>query len=175
MKKGMKKIEPPSEEEKKQDRAFWKFLFFFFLIYFIVTRFIQPLRTAGPSMSPTYQDGDIVICNKTIKEYTYDDILVIKYKPEGSFLAKNIIKRVVAVPGDTVYAINGELYINDVKEDNNFPIMEDVGLLENPITLKEGEYFVLGDNRNFSSDSRVIGPISSNILGKVIKSYRISQ
>ena len=93
------------------------------------------------------------------------------FVPNGSMNSHYYVKRVVGTPGDTVQIIDGHLYINDelfVYEDD-YDEMAQAGIAENKITLGKGEYFVLGDNRNNSEDSRSanIGIISKeNIIGK---------
>lgn len=161
----MRKLSPMTKREKDQDSTFWRFIFVFLLIYMCISFFIKPMTTSGPSMEPTFTEGDFILCNRINKAYTYDDIVVVKIMT--GLIPKNIIKRVVGVPGDTLYVKNGELYINNVKEERGFPKINDAGILNSPITLGENEYFILGDNRNNSNDSRNIGPVTK-IDGKVI-------
>ena len=86
------------------------------------------------------------------------------------------VKRVIAVPGDTIYINNGRIYLNDelYKENLEVERIENPGIAASPITLLDEQYFVLGDNRNSSEDSRYesVGFVSSeDILGKIWLDY----
>lgn len=105
-----------------------------------------------------------------ISDYDYNDIVIIKKDTEDF----DIVKRIVGCPGDTVQIKNGKLHINgkiskfDIHGNSD---MEYAGIAEEPIKLKDNEYFCLGDNRNHSEDSRyeIVGRVnSSEIIGKVI-------
>ena len=111
---------------------------------------------SGPSMEPTLQDGDRVIVNRIairVNSPTYGDIVAFPYpaNPEDKH-----IKRVIGVPGDTVNAynhlifINGEMFVDDYSPDGVF-LTGDMNL---PVVVGEDEFFVLGDNRSNSKDSR---------------------
>lgn len=84
---------------------------------------------------------------------------VIAFYPGGNTDAHPYFKRVVAVPGDVVQILDGELMVNGVPDPDSdeYDKMEDAGIVEDPLTLGAGEYFVLGDNRNNSEDSRSAG------------------
>ena len=126
----------------------------------------------GVSMEPELYNGQRVLINR----YAYlmsspkvGDVIV--FLPNGSRNSHYYIKRVVAVPGDTVQIIGGRLYVNGEQiVDERYDKMAEAGIAENPLLLGADEYFVLGDNRNSSEDSRSanIGPVrSSDILGRV--------
>lgn len=132
---------------------------------------VQLYFVSGDSMAPTYTSGQPVLLQKWGLPdcLDRDDIVIIRSKN----LHRDIVKRIVALPGDTVQITDGILYVNAIPEDNlqHLPAMEDPGNAASPITLDDGEYFVLGDNRNASTDSRFdeVGIISSDsIKGKVI-------
>ena len=117
----------------------------------------------GISMYPTLFDNDIVITEKNFTAER-DDLIV--FSADGHYL----IKRVVGLPGETVQIIDGYVYINDVPYNDVVSVqMEEAGIFAEPTVIPEGHYFVLGDNRNHSSDSRAFGAISaSDIKGRVI-------
>ena len=128
----------------------------------------------GISMRPTLENGEKIMVNRfvyMISSPKQNDVIV--FVPNGSMNSHYYVKRVVGTPGDTVQIIDGHLYINDelfVYEDD-YDEMAQAGIAENKITLGKGEYFVLGDNRDDSVDSRnsEIGSISQDdIIGKII-------
>lgn len=131
-------------------------------VVLIRTFLVTPARVDGESMESTLYNGEIVLLNKIglrvngLKRY---DVVVFKYNKDL------LIKRVIGLPGDTVEYLNNELYINYKKADIpfEFEYTEDF-----KYEVPEGEYFVLGDNRNNSKDSRFFGSIKlKTIKGKV--------
>ena len=138
------------------------------LVYFIGVR----IPVVGQSMSGTLESGDTVLVNRFVYQLFQpkpNDIIV--FLPNGNEKSHYYIKRVIAVPGDTVQIIDGKVYVNeelfDEKIDNAY--IENGLLAEEPIVVGEDEYFVLGDNRNNSEDSRYanIGNVKKeHILGK---------
>ena len=110
----------------------------------------------GSSMSPTLEDGDVLIVDKLsyrLREPERFDVVVFQYLyKEDSYY----IKRIIGLPGETVQIIDGEIYIDGalLEEDFGNASMTNPGRANQPITLGPDEYFVLGDNRNISSDSR---------------------
>lgn len=121
---------------------------------------------SGESMYPTFYDGDVLKCEKVTGGTIINrgDVVIFDCQ------MKKLVKRVVAISGDTVFIKDGILYVNDAPSVYNFddPI-EYAGLLEEPITVKPQEYVCLGDNRNNSSDSRLFGPIKKDCINKRVK------
>ena len=111
---------------------------------------------SGQSMENTLHDGDNLIVDKI--SYRFRDpkryeIIVFPYQYEKNTY---YIKRIIGLPGETVQVKDGYVYIDGEKLDEHYgkEVMNSAGIAENPIKLGEDEYFVLGDNRNHSSDSR---------------------
>ena len=122
-----------------------------------------PVRVSGSSMESTLNGGDILILNKLNKNYKRFDIVVIYKNVRGQ--KTRLIKRVIGMPGETIEYKDNELYINDKK-------IEDVAIARtadfSQVKIPSGYYFVMGDNRGNSSDSRTydIGLIKkSEIVG----------
>ncbi len=139
-----------------------------FLIFIFVLIYILSLQLViGSSMQPTLMDRDIILVSKS--HYRFTDIQrteIISFENEKGFL----IKRVVALPGETVEIKNNQIYVNGKKlnepylKNENF-IIDDFA----EIALEQKEYFVLGDARDNSLDSRTFGPVKKDeIIGRVI-------
>ena len=127
----------------------------------------SPIKVNGSSMYPTLEDGDIMILNEIgyhLNGINRFDIVVVKKDND------RIIKRVIGLPGETVSYKDNKLYINgnEVKEDFTHDITHNFDLSEIDVeVIPEDYYFVVGDNRGNSKDSRMIGLVSkSEIKGK---------
>ena len=154
----------------------WSFIVAFIIVggvYFFLGR---PFTVSGASMYPTLHNGDRMVLSKVGAIHRFD-VVILKAPDENV----EYIKRVIGMPGDTVEMKSGVLYINDKKVDQPFintealakqtVFMDDFTLesLTGESKVPEGKYFVLGDNRGVSKDSRMIGFIDrSAIEGKAV-------
>ncbi len=131
-----------------------------FLLAFVVLMYVKNYIMSldiivGPSMEPTYKQGDMVVFNIIDKTYEVNDI--VRFEGSGSHQGKNLIKRVAALPGDLVdvdretgvVKVNNEVVVDEEKAHLNGN-----ELLEFPFIMPEGYLFVLGDNQPNSADSR---------------------
>ena len=131
----------------------------------------EQISNIGDSMSPTLENGDVVLVNRFVYKVTspkQGDLVV--FRPNGNVNAHLYIKRVVAGPGDTVQIRDGFLYVNDeLMTDLPFGRISNAGMAEDTVTVGSEEYFVIGDNPDSSEDSRYtdIGNVKlSDIEGK---------
>ena len=140
----------------------------FVLVYFIGMR----TSVVGQSMSEKLENGDQILVNRFMYKVIgpkANDVIV--FLPNGNEKSHYYVKRVIGVPGDTVQIKNGRIYVNGTEftEKVDVASIEDAGLAADAVTLGDDEYFVLGDNRNNSEDSRYanIGNIKREyIIGK---------
>lgn len=157
--------------EQREIREIKKFIITLVLIVFvfIISRFLYSVNlVSGNSMSDTVNDGGIVLTNKMISNYERFDIVLAEVKMANSDIEQIAIKRVIGLPNDSIIIKNGTIYVNGIEiEKYNFPT-EDGGLFSETVTLKDDEYFLVGDNRQNSYDSRFYGGITKDkIQGKV--------
>ena len=154
------------ENPKKEILSMILYLAFIFIaVYLIITFVGQRTAVNGDSMEPTLSDGDNLIMDKLTYHFRdperYEVIIFpCPTKPEVFY-----IKRVIGLPGETVQIKDGSVYINgELLETDVYGIVDETeaGIANEPITIGEDEYFVLGDNRPISQDSRyeTVGLIS---------------
>jgi len=140
-------------------------LFAVAISFLIITFLYQPVRVEGTSMMPGLQDQERLFINKF--EYHFepihrDDVVVFHFPLDP---AKSYIKRVIAVPGDTLRIDDGQVYVNGkalkepyvpmrFRDDRSYP----------ETVLSQNEYFVMGDHRLISSDSRDFGPVNRSLI-----------
>lgn len=141
--------------------------------YLLVTYVVQRVDVYGDSMKPVLEAGDILLVEKltpALRKPKRFDLIVFSYRYREN---QYYIKRIIGLPGETVQIVNGEILINGqvLEEDFGAEPMEKGKRAEEPVLLGEDEYFVLGDNRNHSSDSRDsdIGNLKDEeIIGRAI-------
>ena len=142
------------------------------MAYVLVSFFGIRTNVVGQAMEQTLEDNDQILVNKfvyIVSKPKSGDVIV--FLPNGNEKSHYYIRRVVAVPGDTVQIKDGALYVNDelYKESTDVASMEDAGIASDPVELDKDEYFVLGDNRNNSEDSRFAN------IGNIKKEYIIGK
>ncbi len=147
------------------------------LTYLVFAFLLGIAQVEQSSMLPNFAEGDIVIFNRLEKDYSFGDVIIAQNLEDETLM----IKRIIGIPGDTVEITDdGQILINDKTIRENWQSLGE--LTQNqatlPITLDEGEYFVLGDNRTVSLDSRSseVGNIQEeNILGIVVYRFKMSK
>ena len=151
------------------------------LTWIVVTFVGQRTEVSGSSMETTLSDKDQLIVDKMTYRFRDPkryDIVVFPYQHQDNTY---YIKRIIGLPGETVQILSGMVYIDGMRLDEHYgnEIMENPGIAEEPLTLGEDEYFVLGDNRNNSSDSRAsdVGLIHrKDLIGRAwIRVWPLSQ
>lgn len=146
--------------------AFISLAIFLFIYVFLV----QPHRVKGESMSPTFEDGELLLTEKL--SYRFNEVkrgdVVVFEAPIGRKV--DFIKRIIGLPGDDLTVKDGTVTVNGQKLSEPYISSPTQG--EEQRTLGPDEYFVFGDNRGASSDSRVFGPIKkSAVRGRVFLVY----
>ena len=139
----------------------------------IIMFLYQPVIVEGTSMLPRLENDDRLFINKFVyhfEDIQRGDVVVFRYPPNPS---KSYIKRVVALPGDTLWIDRGQVYVNGKPIQENYVPLRYRDMKSYPeIVLPTNEYFVLGDHRNIASDSRDFGPVDrSYIYGKAALIY----
>ena len=126
--------------------------------------FVSYRRVIGDSMEPAFSAGSILVCTRSTapEKLRYGDCVVAKVCCQGKPMT--VIKRIVGLPGDRIQIRDGLLYRNDVAVEESLPLMEDPGIAERTVLLAPGNYFLLGDNRNHSRDSREFGSVPACLI-----------
>ena len=168
----MQAEEQPRSRSKSALREFAETILFTLLVYLVVRTFLfENYRVVGSSMESTLQNDQFLMVNKLLyrlQEPQRGDIVVFR-DPRAD--DRKLIKRLIGMPGETVEVQGGAVIVNGVTLDE--PYIDAPGRYSRqPTQLTDGEYFVLGDNRNNSSDSHSWGALpDDNIVGKAWLSY----
>ncbi len=168
--------QPPAPTESPRQKSFIRdtleIVFLALVLYVVIQYAVQTVHVLGSSMLYTLHDNDLLVASKIsykLHDPQRGDIIVFKPPDEAS---RDFIKRIIGLPGERVRIVNSVIYINDQvlhepylpekwTYNNNWPASG-----QDQIILPD-QYFVMGDNRNHSSDSRTFGPITrDSILGK---------
>jgi len=159
-------------------------IWIFFTVFYLASIIICfPARVSGSSMEPNFYSKDILFVRKSNAKLERFDVVFINITSEKYIISDDyILKRIIGLPGDTVEVINNDLYINGefIEEEfglgsitDNFTYHKVCYWVDNPEycengVIPEGYYFVMGDNRSNSTDSRIIGLIEEeDIYGKI--------
>ena len=146
----------------KKEKKFITIVIIIIILKIFVFNFIL---VKGDSMNPKYKNNDFMFLNKIIysfKPIRRGEVIVLKYRNNA------LIKRVIGLPNDKIKVENGKLYINNKEVKENYINSYTASYDFDEITLKDNEYFVMGDNRYNSYDSRNFGTImKNNIIGRV--------
>ncbi|HPA25776.1 MAG TPA: signal peptidase I [bacterium] len=145
-----------------------------FVIVLPVRSFVvEPFVSEKQAMEPTYQNGDYLLINKFDKNFNRGDVVIFK-NPDNQ--RQYFIKRIIGLPGEKIQLKDGFVYLYDAQNPDGYKLLEPylgadiktIGLDKNILELSNNEYYVLGDNRPISKDSRIIGPVSAeSLVGKI--------
>jgi signal peptidase I len=133
--------------------------------FMIITFLYQPVRVEGTSMQPELRDQDRLFINKfayRFEKISRGDVVVFHYPRDPE---KSYIKRVIALPGDSLRIDDGRVYVDGKRIDESYvPKRYRDGRSMPEIIVPQGEYFVMGDHRSISSDSRDFGPVDRDLI-----------
>ncbi|MCI7813877.1 MAG: signal peptidase I [Lachnospiraceae bacterium] len=176
----MKNKEEKNEiEEKEEGSSRWKsivsniiWILVMLLAVFLIVEYVgQRTQVSGRSMEDTLHNGDNLIVDKISYRFRDPERFDIIVFPPNENEKTYYIKRIIGLPGETVQIVDGKIYINGEVLEENYgkEVMKEAGRASTPIVLGGDEYFVLGDNRNNSTDSRYpsVGNVKrSSIVGR---------
>jgi len=138
----------------------------------LIRLFISPFRVVGSSMSPAFPNGKFLIANKIGYNLKRTDAVIIKYPENEKAL---MFTRIIGLPGEKIQIKKDGVYVNNEKLNENYIKEKMVAgeYLNKVWNLKNDEYFIMGDNRNHSADSRKFGPIKKEaIIGEYLISIK---
>jgi signal peptidase I len=146
---------------------------FLILIFFLLNSACapQPVRVEGMAMKPNFNDGDRIIIDRSVGELKRGDVISFLYPKDKS---KWFIKRVIGLPGEKIEIREGTVFVDGQALDEPYldrQYNQTLGTFA-PKTVPENHFYVLGDNRDNSSDSRYWGMVSKDLItGKYISTY----
>lgn len=155
-----------TQEEKTKEKGIFTFLkeiipyIIILAVVLLIRNFlVTPIIVSGESMQPTLDGGEIMVLSKISKVDRFSVVVV-------DIGTEKIIKRVIALPGETISCENGVIYVNDRRQEDDYSqgIQKDFS----KVTLGDDEYFVLGDNREHSLDSEELGPMKKEKIKGVV-------
>jgi signal peptidase I len=160
------------EKEQNIKQSFWELVRFGIIALIIVIPIrvfiMEPFVVSGSSMVPTFENADYLIVDKVsykIGEPKRNDVIIFKYPNDTT---KYFIKRIIGLPNETVDIKGSEIIITNEAHKDGFkleqPFIRDPANNETHFELKDDEYFVMGDNRNASSDSRYWGAVKRKLI-----------
>ena len=169
---GATSAEPPAHAKKRSWRGVveWVIILAVAVLAALLLRgfVVQPYFIPSGSMETTLDIGDKVLVNKLSYDFhpVHRGDIVVFAKPANDYSPgiKDLIKRVIGLPGETISASGGSVYINGSKLAEPWLPKGTQTADFGPVTIPPGEYFVMGDNRGDSADSRVIGPIPKKLI-----------
>lgn len=133
--------------------------------FFIITFLYQPVKVEGTSMQPELRDQDRLFINKFVyhvEKISRDDVIVFHYPRD---ITKSYIKRVIGLPGDDIRIVDGTVYVNGKPLVEPYvPKRYQDGRSMTEMVVPANEYFVMGDHRSISSDSRDWGPVKRSLI-----------
>lgn len=167
---GSNRAGPDDSLKRNALRGFTKFavLIFLFIAVMLIRIFIVDVVTvSGDSMVPSFVDGDILLLNKRDSLIARYDVVVVRQKHQ------KIIKRVIGLPGETISIVDGDVFVDGIALEGEYAfITADGGVASTPYTLGDDEYFLMGDNRSGSADSRMYGAFDDDSIKGVV-TYRL--
>ena len=162
----------PETTTKTTLQSFWELVRFAFIALVIVVPIrvliAEPFVVSGPSMIPTFQNGNYLIVDKIsyrLSDPVRQDVIIFRYPNDQT---KFFIKRIIGLPQETVDIKGSVVTIINTENKKGFiitePYVENTANNISHFELKDDEYFVMGDNRSASSDSRFWGPVKRNLI-----------
>ncbi|HEY2499694.1 MAG TPA: signal peptidase I [Candidatus Angelobacter sp.] len=164
----------PEPNSLRTLRTWMRDLFFSVVVSFFIILFVyQPVKVEGGSMEPGLEDQERIFINKLVYRFESierGDIVVFRYPRDTR---KSFIKRVIALPGDHIRIAYGHVYVNDEQLPEPYVPSDFLDAKSYPeMVVPRNAYFVLGDHRSMSNDSRDFGPVMRRyIYGKAVFGY----
>lgn len=167
-------VQPSAERRRRPGRLLRGVLLAMLAGLMIRTAILMPVRVSGSSMNPTLRSGEVMLVTRfgdLLGRPRRQDVVICYYPDRYVFQEQRtfrqyFVKRLIGLPGDTVEIIRGQVYLNGAPLDEPYldPDFSKSAASMAAVTLGEDEYFVMGDNRDNSNDSRSIGPIVGEML-----------